>query len=73
MLTLQVCIDDAGVYHGHTDGVTMYASQDGTQLWNLALPNSVLSGVQVQLNIQGFIGKFKRNTSKSHDNSFFIR
>ena len=38
--------DELGVYHGHSDGVTMYDWEDGTEIWSRKTSGSVLFGWQ---------------------------
>ena len=45
---LQVKVDDTGVYHGHSAGVTKYSLLDGLPVWHVNTEDSVLHGVQVR-------------------------
>lgn len=38
--------DDIGIYHGHSDGVTMYDWEDGSRIWHQNTRGSVLFGWQ---------------------------
>lgn len=48
-------LDDTGVYHGHSAGVTKYSLLHGHQIWNTAINNKVLSGTQVNYHIYSYI------------------
>jgi len=43
--------DELGVYHGHSDGVTMYDWEDGTELWHKKTQGAVLFGWQEESTI----------------------
>ena len=43
--------DEIGVYHGHSEGVTMYDWEDGKQIWQQKTPGSVLFGWQEETTI----------------------
>lgn len=43
--------DEIGVYHGHSDGVTMYDWEDGKRIWNQKNHGSVLFGWQEESTI----------------------
>ena len=48
-------VDDTGVYHGHTGGVSKYSLMDGKEIWHRVLPEAVLSGVKVGHRVAGYI------------------
>ncbi|MBW4575047.1 MAG: WGR domain-containing protein [Aphanothece sp. CMT-3BRIN-NPC111] len=43
--------DEIGVYHGHSDGVTMYDWEDGKRIWNQKTRGNVLFGWQEESTI----------------------
>jgi predicted DNA-binding WGR domain protein len=43
--------DEIGVYHGHSDGVTMYDWEDGRVIWNQKTTGSVLFGWQEETTV----------------------
>ncbi len=66
--------DELGVFHGHSDGVTMYDWEDGKKLWHQKTAGSVLFGWQEESTVfaattQNKVQRFtKKGTSpKSYD------
>ena len=45
---MKVQIDDTGVYHGHSAGVTKYTLLEGQPVWHMNTEDGVLHGVQVR-------------------------
>ena len=45
----QLCIDQSGVYHGHSRGVTKYNMANGKKRWHKGWTCSIFAGVQVNL------------------------
>lgn len=45
--------DELGVYHGHSDGITMYDWEDGKKLWHQKTAGSVLFGWQEESTVFG--------------------
>ncbi|MFE1748575.1 WGR domain-containing protein [Coleofasciculus sp. H7-2] len=49
--------DEIGIYHGHSNGVTMYDWEDGTKIWNQKTRGEVLFGWQEEATIYAGTGQ----------------
>ncbi len=61
--------DELGVYHGHSDGITMYDWEDGKKLWHQKTDGSVLFGWQEESMVFGATSqnKVQRFTKRGTD------